>query len=108
MINRDEYIQVVAMNNGSGIATNPCWAVPSMPSPWASATATAKHGSYDLGITPFTTAGRTRPDLVAPADATSYATPMVSAAAALLVEVGHASGTTLSTDPAVKYTYNRN
>ena len=33
---------------------------------------------------------------------------MVSSAAALLVEVGHNGGNTLSTDPAVTFTTNRN
>ena len=71
----------------------------------------AAHGSYPLATTPTTpyaSGSRTRPDLVAPASATSYATPMVASAAALLVEAGHQGGTTLSTDPAVKSTTNRN
>ena len=33
---------------------------------------------------------------------------MVSSAAALLVQVGHQGGNTLSTDPSVKFTTNRN
>ena len=33
---------------------------------------------------------------------------MVASAAALLVEVGHNGGNTLSTDPAVTFTTNRN
>ena len=69
------------------------------------------HGSYPLATTPTTpyaSGSRTRPDLVAPAGATSYATPMVASATALLVETGHKGGTTLSTDPLVKSTTNRN
>ena len=87
-----------------------CWAALSMPLPWGSAMAAAAHGSYPLATTPTTpyAAAGTRPDLVAPASATSWATPMVSSAAALLVEVGHKGGNTLSTDPAVKFTTNRN
>jgi len=42
------------------------------------------------------TAGRSKPDLVAPSYATSYTTPMVSAAAADLVQVAHAGALTLS------------
>ena len=71
----------------------------------------AAHGSYPLATTPSTpyaSASRTRPDLVAPASATSWATPMVSSAAALLVQEGHQGGNTLSTDPAVTFTTNRN
>ena len=81
-----------------------------MPLPWASATATARHGSYPLATTPTTpyALASTRPDLVAPMGATSYATPVVASAAALLVEVGHNGGTTLSTDPLVQSTTNRN
>jgi hypothetical protein len=106
---RDEYIQVVAMNNGS---TN----YPMLGSSFNAiavglSSGNSAHGSYPIATTPTTPyalAGRTRPDLVAPASATSYATPMVASAAALLVEVGHNGGNTLSTDPAVTFTKNRN
>ena len=50
--------------------------------------------------------GRTRPDLVAPFTNTSSATPVVAAAAALLVEVAHTTAS-LSTDPAGIATRNR-
>jgi hypothetical protein len=142
LVNRDEYIQVVAMNNGG---TN----VPLMGSSFNAisvglSNGTAAHGSYPLTTTittstpvtistsskgkghqsssqstttyqyttttistPYASAG-TRPDLVAPAGATSWATPMVSSAAALLVAEGHQGGTTLSTDPSVTFTKNRN
>jgi hypothetical protein len=108
VVDRDEYIQVVAMNNGG---TN----YPTMGSSFNAiavglSNGTAAHGSYPLGttsITPYASAG-TRPDLVAPATVTSDATPMVSSAAALLVQVGHQGGNTLSTDPSVPFTTNRN
>ena len=106
VINRDEFIQVVAMNNGAGNATQALLGSSFNAIAVGRSDGGAKNGSVALDS--LYTAGRTRPDLVAPASATSYATPMVSAAAALLVEVGHAGGTTLSTDPAVKYTTNRN
>jgi hypothetical protein len=106
VIHRDEYIQVVGMNNGSGSATIPLLGSSFNAIAVGLSTGNSQHGSYDLGITPYT-GGRTRPDLVAPADATSYATPMVSAAAALLVEVGH-KNPALSTDPLVQSTTNRN
>lgn len=41
-------------------------------------------------------AGRTRPDIVAPAAFISTSTPMVASAAAVLVETGHQGGTNLS------------
>jgi hypothetical protein len=109
VVNRDEYIQVVAMNNGGGN-------VPLMGSSFNAiavglSNGTAAHGAYPLATTPTTpyaSASRTRPDLVAPAGATSWATPMVSSAAALLVAEGHQGGNTLSTDPSVRFTTNRN
>jgi hypothetical protein len=106
VIHRDEYIQVVGMNNGSGDASIPLLGSSFNAIAVGLSNGNSQHGSYDLDITPYT-AGRTRPDLVAPASATSYATPMVSAAAALLVEVGH-KNPALSTDPLVQSTTNRN
>jgi hypothetical protein len=59
-----------------------------------------------LGIYSGNALLRTRPDLVAPLSFTSYATPFVSGAAALLIEVGHndptlSNGTkTLPEDPS--------
>ena len=90
VVARDEYIQVVAMNNGS---TN----YPILGSSFNAiavglSSGNSAHGSYPIATTPTTPyaqAGRTRPDLVAPATDTSSATPMVASAAALLVEVGH-------------------
>jgi hypothetical protein len=108
VINRDEYIQVVAMNNGSGSATEPLLGSSFNAIAVGRSDGNSKHGSYPLATTPTTpyaSASRTRPDLVAPLGATSYATPVVSAAAALLVEVGH--NPALSTDPLVQSTTNR-
>jgi len=108
VVARDEYIQVVAMNNGG---TN----YPIMGSSFNAiavglSNGGAAQGSYPLATTPTTpyALAGTRPDLVAPASATSYATPMVASAAALLVAEGHQGGKTLSTDPLVKFTTNRN
>lgn len=108
VINQDEYIQVVAMNNSNGIApaTEPLLGSSFNAIAVGLSSGKSTHGSYALDS--LYTNGRTRPDLVAPMGATSYATPVVSAAAALLVEVGHAGGATLSTDPLVQSTTNRN
>ena len=109
VVNRDEFIQVVAMNNGGtnvGLLGSSFNAIAV-----GLSNGGAAQGSYPLTTTPTTpyaSDSRTRPDLVAPADATSWATPMVASAAALLVEVGHQGGNTLSTDPSVKFTTNRN
>jgi hypothetical protein len=109
VVNRDEYIQVVAMNNGT---TN----VPLLGSSFNGiavglSNGNSAHGAYPLATTPTTpyaAASRTRPDLVAPASATSWGTPMVSSAAASLVDAGHNGGNTLSTDPSVTFTTDRN
>jgi hypothetical protein len=107
VIARDEYINVVAMNNGG---TN----LPILGSSFNAiavglSNGNSAHGSYPLPTTPSTpyaSGARTRPDLVAPMSATSYATPVVAGAAALLVEVGH-NNPGLSQDPLVNSTTNR-
>ena len=93
------------MNNGAGVATQPQLGSSFNAIAVGRSDGISKQGSVALDS--LYTIGRTRPDLVAPIDATSYATPVVSAAATLLVEVGH-KNPTLSTDPAVQYTTNRN
>jgi hypothetical protein len=52
------------------------------------------------------TAGRTRPHLVAPFSTSSEATPVVAAAAAVLIDLGH-NNAALSTDPVSTSTTNR-
>jgi hypothetical protein len=107
VVARDEYIQVVAMNNGN---TN----YPIMGSSFNAiavglSSGNSAHGSYAIATTPTTpyaSSSRTRPDLVAPMSATSCATPVVAGAAALLVEVGH-NNPGLSRDPLVNSTTNR-
>ena len=109
LVSRDEYIQVVAMNNGG--ANYPLLGSSFNAIAVGLSNGNSAHGAYPLATTPTTpyaSASRTRPDLVAPASATSYATPMVASAAALLVAEGHQSGNTLSTDPTVTFTTNRN
>jgi hypothetical protein len=109
VVNRDEYIQVVAMNNGS--INYPIMGSSFNAIAVGLSSGNSAHGAYPLTTTPTTpyaSASRTRPDLVAPAGATSLATPMVASATALLVEEGHKGGNTLSTDPSVKFTTNRN
>jgi hypothetical protein len=108
VIDRDEYIQVVAMNNGG--VNNPLLGSSFNAIAVGLSNGTAAHGAYALATTPTTpyaSGARTRPDLVAPAGATSYATPMVASATALLVETGHKTPT-LSTDPVSQSTINRN
>ncbi len=109
VIGRDEYINVVAMNNG-GTSNVALLGSSFNAIAVGLSNGAAARNAYPLTTTPATpyaSGSRTRPDLVAPASATSYATPLVSAAAALLVEEGHQGGARLSTDPAVISTTRR-
>jgi hypothetical protein len=63
------------------------------------------HGTVDT-IAPYLS-GRTKPEIVAPESLTSYATPLVASAAALLIASGHADPL-LSADPVASFTTNRN
>jgi hypothetical protein len=103
-VETDEFIQCVGIKNNS------------------SANQSLLSGAYNViavgksdGINGFGTpqldndyvSGRTRPEIVAPISTSSGATPVVAAAAALLVELGN-SNSGLSTDPLVTLTTNRN
>lgn len=80
-IERDNYVSVVGLNNGSGTA---------IPKLLAHAynviSVGTSHGGHSQGLTTFDGIGRTKPDLVAPYDNTSGATAAVSGVAAILVE----------------------
>ncbi|MCK7574569.1 MAG: hypothetical protein MZV65_00670 [Chromatiales bacterium] len=94
MVQRGESIQVVAINNGSGNQ-------PLLGSAYnviAVGRTDGNHakGSYALSNDTAYVGGRTRPDIVAPQGSTSAATPVVAAAAALLVQTGHRGSTRLS------------
>jgi len=101
-IETDEMVQTVGFN---GTATNPllssAYNVISVNNTAVPTTA----GSASAGG--IYTSGRTKPEIVAPAANTSSATPRVSSAAALLIEVAH-NNPGLSTDPAGTSTFNRN
>lgn len=58
------------------------------------------------GVDALYTAARVRPDLVAPAETSSAATPLVASAAVLLIGLAESSPR-LSTDPTVRSTRNR-
>lgn len=91
-VQHKEYLQVVAMNNRIGYA-------PLLGSGYNVIAVGRTDGLQDRGsdaVDALYAAGRTRPDLVAPESATSGATPIVAAAAALLVETGHKGGATIS------------
>ncbi len=97
VIDRDEFSQVVGLNNGD----------PNLPllssafNVIAVGRTTGEHGRGSVAVDSLYTSGRTRPDVVAPADGTSTSTPQVAALAALLVEVGQ-NNAGLSTDPVTQ------
>jgi len=96
VIENDEFIQVVGLQNGT--STN---------SPMLSAAfnviavgvTDGIHGRSTPSLDATYVSGRTRPDLVAPFAYTSSSTPVIAAAAALLVGVGHDTPS-LSSAPA--------
>ena len=107
IIETDEFIQAVGLRNSSpnipllGTAYNAI----------AVGCSDGEHGigsaSLDDSMDDVYLPQRTRPDIVAPLSTTSAATPVVAAASALLIELGH-NDMTLSTDPSVQSTTNRN
>jgi len=81
-VEKNEFIQVTAMNNGS-------FNQPLLGSAFNSISVGRTDGNHAQGSLSLNTeynSGRIRPDLVAPASSTSQATPMVSAAVAILLE----------------------
>lgn len=88
-IGRDNVVVVVAVNNGAG-------SVPVLQaSGYNSIAVGLNSGNSSSGPTVADGAGRSKPDLVVPLDLTSFATPVVSASAALLVQTAAAKA-----DPA--------
>lgn len=91
----NEFIQVVGLTNGAG--TSPLLGG----SAYNVIAVGVTDGVHQQGSVPVPGdslygAGRTVPTLVAPQGTTSGATPVVAAAAAVLVQTGHAGGLTLS------------
>ncbi len=91
-VQRNEFIQIVGMDNST--RNNPLLGNAYNVIAVGRTDGGHDKGSYALDSTYVS--GRTRPDLVAPQSTTSGATPIVSSAAALLVETGHSGGAALS------------
>jgi len=88
LVETDEIIQVVGENNGAGGSST----LALMGSAYNVVTVGLSSGLHDLGSVALDatyTAGRTKPDIVAPADGTSISTPHVASAVALLIDLGH-------------------
>ena len=101
LINRDHLVAVVAVDNGAGTA------IPALlASSYNSIAVGLGNGQSSTGPVPTGDVdgpGRCKPDIVAPQGATSYATPEVSAAAAMLVQVARSypAYSTANNNPAV-------
>ena len=92
----NEYIQVVGVTNGNG--TSPLLGGSAYNVIAVGRTdGVNQQGSVAVPGDSLYGAGRTVPTLVAPQGVTSAATPVVAAAAAVLVQTGHEGGLTLST-----------
>ncbi len=102
VIGRDELVSVVGLNNGDPNQPLLCGAYNVI----SVGRTDGVHGRGTPAVDSIYTAGRVRPDLVAPAATTSDATPRVAAAASLLVQTGHANAG-LSTDPFSQLVVNR-
>lgn len=91
MVRRDRQTSVVGVNNGAGSNLPQL-----MVQGYNSISVGLSNGQHSSGLTTLQVAGRSKPDLVAPAGATSLAAPMVASSAALL----HAKAMTMSADSA--------
>ncbi len=82
-LNRDNVLAVVGTNNGAGSAANPL-----MGYGYHALTVGLANGQHCNGLTPAGLDGQNRrkPDIVAPAGFTSFSTPIIGAAAALLFQ----------------------
>ncbi|MDZ4819541.1 MAG: S8 family serine peptidase, partial [Planctomycetota bacterium] len=86
LVERDDMVHVVAVHNISGLIN------PLLSNSMNSISVGVSNGNHEtvaLSLGGIYTANRTRPEIVAPAGATSFAAPMISAAAATLIGVGH-------------------
>ncbi|MBU3728492.1 MAG: hypothetical protein FGM37_04495, partial [Phycisphaerales bacterium] len=81
---RDGTLHVVGLNNGTANAVPPL-----LVSGYNALSVGRVDGQHSFGLTPtgIDGTGRMKPEIVAPGDATSWATPVVAGAAALLHEV---------------------
>lgn len=83
-IDRDKVIAVVGVDNGGGLTTVACQA-------YNQIAVGRTVGGSGTGPTTIDVPGRSKPDIVAPGSFTSFATPMVAASAALLVQTAGAN-----------------
>lgn len=89
LVYQQQYIQVVGMDNGAGPSSQPL--LGSAYNVIAVGRTDGNHAQGSVAVDGTYVAGRARPDLVSPLTATSLAAPTAAAAAALLVQAGHAA-----------------
>lgn len=94
VIDTQDVVVVVGVNNGRGSAIPPLLA-----SAYNVIAVGAWNGGSSAGPTTFAGEGRGKPDLVAPGGQTSFSTPVVAAAAGLLIE---AADRVVRTDPEAR------
>lgn len=99
MIDRDGVVVCAAVNNGAG-TTMPTL----LPSAYNVITVGLTSANSSYGPTTIDGAGRVKPDIVAPASATSWATPIVASSAALLLQTADAGNILSSVPPATRPT----
>jgi hypothetical protein len=103
IVDRDEFIQVVGQTN-SAVINSPLLA--GAFNVIAVGKTDGNNGRGTPAVDTTYTSGRARPHLVAPFATSSEATPVVAAAAAVLIDLGHNTAA-LSTDPVSTWTTNR-
>jgi hypothetical protein len=103
VIETDEFLQIVGIRNSISINYNLLSAAYNV---LAVGKTDGKHSTGSPFVDSTYPSGRIRTEIVAPFGYTSSSTPAVSAAASLLVDLGH-SNPALSTDPAETSTSNR-
>ncbi len=84
---RDDFLAAVGLNNGSGTA------VPALlANAYNAISVGLTNGGHSSGASTLDGAGRVKPEIVAPFFATSFATPLVGSAGALLLQAAPAAG----------------
>jgi hypothetical protein len=99
VVDRDGVVVAAGVNNGAGST------IPKLLGSAYNVLAVGlTNGNSSYGPTTVDVAGRVRPDLVAPAGQTSWATPMVASSAALLLESADTDGILSGLSPAEQRT----
>ncbi|WPJ97589.1 hypothetical protein SH580_07685 [Coraliomargarita algicola] len=85
--NRDEFLPIAGLYNSDYGDQNIAYDIPdTYGSIYNGITVGVSDGTHRYGVTSYDGIGRTKPEIVAPSAYTSYATPMITSAAALLIE----------------------